>query len=76
VSKFAVQFSRELENLVVSRFDFSPLSTLVVLSSVSLDASHKFEGPSLAPVSTVVGFGSFGTSLPYQSSFGGACLAH
>jgi hypothetical protein len=48
----------------------------VVLSSVSLDASHKFEGPSLAPVSTVVGFGSFGTSLPYQSSFGGACLAH
>jgi len=74
VLEVAVQFSRELEIPVVSRFEFSPLLTSVVLSSMSLDASHKSEDPSLALVSTVTGFGSFGTS-PYQSSFTVACLA-
>ncbi len=50
VSKVAVQFSREFEYPVVSRFDFPPLPTAMVLSSMSLDTSHRSEGPSPAPV--------------------------
>jgi hypothetical protein len=42
---------------------------------MSLDTSYRSEGPSLATVSIVVGFGSFSTSPSYQSNFGGACLA-
>jgi hypothetical protein len=50
-----------------SRFVFPPLTTSEMLSSVSVDAP-------LAQVSSAVGFGSFGTSSPLPSSFGGACL--
>jgi hypothetical protein len=50
-----------------SRFVFAPLLTPKMLPSVSLDAPP-------APVSSVVGFGSFGTSSPLPSSSGGACL--
>jgi hypothetical protein len=57
-----------------SRFVFPPLQTSKVLSLVSLDASYRSEEISLAPVSSVVGFGSFSTSPPLPSSFGGACL--
>jgi hypothetical protein len=45
-----------------SRFVFPPLSTLKMLFLVSLDAPHKSEGISPAPVSSLFGFGSFGTS--------------
>jgi hypothetical protein len=50
-----------------SRFVFPPLPTPEMLSSMSLDAP-------LAPVNSVVGFGSFGTSSPLPSSSGDACL--
>jgi hypothetical protein len=50
-----------------SLFVFLPLTTLKLLSLVSLDAP-------LTLISSVVGFGSFGTSSPLPSSSGGACL--
>jgi hypothetical protein len=49
------------------RFVFPPLPTPEMLSSVSLDAPP-------APVSSVAGFGSFGTSALLPSSSGGDCL--
>jgi len=75
VLEVVVQFSLELENPVVSPFDFPPLTMPVVLSSTSLDISYTSDEPFSAPISTVVGFGSFGTSPPYKSNFDGACLA-
>jgi hypothetical protein len=41
---------------------------------VSLDASHMSEGISPSLISSIVGFGSFGTSPPLQINFGDACL--
>jgi hypothetical protein len=46
-----------------------PLLTPAILSLVSLVDSHRFEGPSSAPVSTVVGF-----AFPFHNRFSGACL--
>jgi len=50
-----------------SQFVSPLLPTLEMLSSMSLDAPP-------APVSSVVGFGSFNTSAPLPSSSSGACL--
>jgi hypothetical protein len=46
-----------------------PLLAPAILSLVSLVDSHRFEGPSSAPVSTVVGF-----AFPFHDRFSGACL--
>lgn len=51
-----------------SRFVFLPLSTLKMLSLVSLDAPHKSEGISPAPVSSMFGFRPFGTSPLSQAT--------
>jgi hypothetical protein len=52
-----------------SRFVFPPLLSLKMLSSAALDAPP-------APVSSVVGFGSFSTSASLPRSSGGACFTH
>jgi hypothetical protein len=58
--------ARESNSLTVR---LSPQPTPVKLSSVSLVDSHRSEGPSSAPVSTVVGF-----AFSFHNSFSGACL--
>jgi hypothetical protein len=67
VSRVVLGLSTSRGGIASSRFVFPPLPSLKMLSSVALDAP-------LAPVSSVVGFGSFGTSAPLPSSLGGACL--